>query len=280
MRSTSAREHDARSGLTNTRVTIRLMRPWLIAAIGPTAETGACSHRSSLETNARFVHAATRFMLDPQNRTVRLTLMAERIREASARLTSREAATAFSRNGTSWSEVTALGDEAYRVRLGGMLRAGWMVGVCAGLAREQLSIQRAHARRLSYETTWIAELHVRSVPGARDPLDIRYVDFAEQSELSAPPAPRLDHFELIESPDHGGTLQVTFTAPDALGLLASLLVAFASISLLPVEMHIDTRGQRAHDCLWLAKVAPNGTKKPTAIELQALNDLLARAASH
>ena len=217
------------------------------------------------------------FALDPRISTVRLTRMADRTRQASARATTRDAATAFSRNGASWSEVTALGDDEYRIRLGGMLRAAWMVGVCNGLAREQLSIQRAHARRLTRETTWIAELHVMAVPGARDPLEIRYVDFAEQTDVPAPPMLQLSDYQLAESVDHGGTLQLTFIAQDAVGLLGSLLAAFASISLLPVEMHIETRQQRAHDCLWLASTRSGATKKPNASDMQALDTLLQRA---
>ena len=230
-----------------------------------------------------------------------LAHMVDRTRQASARASTRDAATAFSRNGASWSEVTAFGDDEYRIRLGGMLRAAWMVGVCNGLAREQLSIQRAHARRLTRETTWIAELHVLAQPAAPDPLEIRYVDFAEQADVPAPPSLQLDNYELRESVDHGGTLQLTFSAADALGLLGSLLAAFASISLLPVEMHVETRQQRAHDCLWLAsdvsgrraelapgdisgrraELAPGtragGTKPPTASDRLALDALLQRA---
>jgi hypothetical protein len=198
-------------------------------------------------------------------------------RQASARVTTQDAATAFSRNGTAWSEVTALGDDEYRVRLGGMLRAAWMVGVCNGLAREQLSIQRAHARRLSHETTWIAELHALALPTATDPLTIRYVDFAEQTDVAHAASLQLHDYELSESPDHGGTLRLTFVAKDTLGLLGSLLAAFASISLLPVEMHIETRNQHAHDCLWLASSAVGRAQRPSGAERQALDELLHRA---
>ena len=254
-------------------------------------ETLASMSRSRLEICREIDANTPGFGLDPRLKTVMLTRMAERTRQASARATTREAATAFSRNGASWSEVTALGGEEYRIRLGGMLRAAWMVGVCNGLAREQLSIQRAHARRLTKETTWIAELHVLAQPGASDPLEIRYVDFAEQIDVPAPPTLRLDDYELRESADHGGTLQLTFSAADALGLLGSLLAAFASISLLPVEMHVETRKQRAHDCLWLAsdgrraelaaadvsRTRATGTKPPSASDRLALDALLQRA---
>jgi len=206
--------------------------------------------------------------------------MVERTRQASARANGAAAAaanTTFSRNGAAWSEVTELGPDAFRIRLGGMLRAAWMVGVCNGLARERLSIDRAHARRLTHDGTWIAELHVVATPGASDPLQIRYVDFADVAEIPAAPPLQLHSYQLVESPDHGGTLRLTFAAPDAVGLLGSLLAAFASLSLLPVEMHIETREQQARDCLWLASAGASGSVKPNDRERRTLDALLRRS---
>jgi hypothetical protein len=159
----------------------------------------------------------------------------------------------------------------FRIRLGGLLRPDWMVGVCNGLARERLSIQRSHARRLAHDGSWIAELHVLALAGAADPLQIPYIEFAEKDDIPASGPLALDGYQLIESPDHGGTLRLTFSAKDAVGLLGALLKAFASLSLLPVEMHIETRDQEAHDCLWLAAT---GSTKPSAEEWRALDQLL------
>jgi hypothetical protein len=200
--------------------------------------------------------------------------MADRARQAGARAAANETTTTFSRSGATWSEVTALADDVFRIRLGGMLRSTWMVGVCNGLAREQLSIDRAHARRLTHDGTWIAELHVIAVPGASDPLQIRYVDLAETANIPGAGALLLDTYQLVESSDHGGTLRLTFSARDAVGLLGSLLAAFASLSLLPVEMHIETREQQARDCLWLAST---GASKPSDGERRALDALLRRS---
>jgi hypothetical protein len=202
--------------------------------------------------------------------------MVDRTRQASARATI-DASTTFSRNGAAWSEVTQLSDDEFRIRLGGMLRAGWMVGVCNGLAGERLSINRAHARRLTHDGTWIAELHVIATPGASDPLQIRYVDFADVADVPVGTPLQLNSYQLLESPDHGGTLRLTFAAPDAVGLLGSLLAAFASLSLLPVEMHIETRDQQAHDCLWLASMGTSGSSRPNDSERRALDALLRRS---
>jgi hypothetical protein len=196
--------------------------------------------------------------------------MVDRTRQASAR-DDADPLTTFARSGKSWSEVSALDDDTFRIRLGGMLRADWMVGVCNGLARERLSIQRAHARRLTYDGTWITELHVIALAGARDPLEIAYIDFAETDDIPSSGALLLDDYSLIESSDHGGTLRLEFSAQDAVGLLGALLGAFASLALLPVEMHIETRAQEAHDCLWLATT---GANRPNASERDELDRLL------
>jgi len=169
----------------------------------------------------------------------------------------------------------------YRIRLGGMLRSAWMIGVCSGLAQAQLSIMRAHARRLSHDGTWIAELHVVGLdldkPDATDPMELPLIRFAEETPSDSAKPLVLRGYELVPSTDHGGTLRLDLRALDTVGLLGSLLAAFAQLSLLPVEMHIDTRDEEAHDCLWLATAAGG---EPTPTDWSALNQLLASSISH
>jgi hypothetical protein len=209
--------------------------------------------------------------------------MTERTRLAFATTATTDAgqSPSFTRKGAAWSEVAFLADAMYRVRLGGLLRSAWMIGVCSGLAQARLSIQRAHARRLSHDGTWIAELHVVALgvdtAGAADPMDLPLIRFAEESPSESSKPLVLRGYELIPSTDHGGTLRLDFRAQDAVGLLGSLLTAFARLSLLPVEMHIDTRDQEAHDCLWLATATGS---KPTQTDWSALNQLLAASVSH
>jgi hypothetical protein len=197
--------------------------------------------------------------------------MSDRTSRADTDQGSLDADTTFARDGAAWSEVTLLSADNHRLRLGGLLRPAWMIGVCNGLAREQLSIDRAHARRLSHDGTWIAELHLVGLPGSRDPRELRFIDFAETDAIPSAGALQLDEYTLLDSPAHGGTLQLTFAAQDAVGLLGALLSAFASLQLLPVEMHIETRDQRAQDCLWLAAT---GNSRPTHSDRQALDALL------
>jgi hypothetical protein len=187
----------------------------------------------------------------------------------------------FARNGGSWSEVTALEQQCdghtHRIRLGGMLRASWMVGVCNGLAQRGVSIDRAHARRLAHDGTWIAELHVVAPENAADPLNYPLIAFAE-AEPAEPASPlALSEYQLIESTDHAGTLRLTFRARDSVGLLASLLAAFASLSLLPLEMHIETRDAEAHDTLWLTSATKQRPSTPSEADRRALDALLKRA---
>jgi hypothetical protein len=187
----------------------------------------------------------------------------------------------FARNGSCWSEVTALeqqrGGHTHRIRLGGMLRASWMIGVCNGLAQRDVSIDRAHARWLAHDGTWIAELHVLAPQDGVDPLNYPLIAFAE-AEPSEPAGPlAVSEYQLIESTDHGGTLRLSFRARDSVGLLASLLAAFASLSLLPVEMHIETRNAEAHDTLWLTSTTRRRPSTPSEADRRALDALLTRA---
>ena len=223
--------------------------------------------------------------------------MTDRTRHAAASLEmemgidTTDTSTSFSRNGSAWSEVTALldptdpsspggqaegPDRAYRVRLGGMLRSTWMLGVCTGLATQNVSIDRAHARRLSHDGSWIAELHVIAMPGAADPLQLPLIAFAQESPAELGASPSLREYELLESTDHGGTIRLTFSAQDSVGLLGSLLRTFSGLSLLPVEMHIETRGMQACDCLWLTSLDADKPRPPTAEDRRALDALLRR----
>jgi hypothetical protein len=187
------------------------------------------------------------------------------------------AETSFARDGAAWSEITALGDNNYRIRLGGLLRPTWMLGVCNGLAKSNVSIDRAHARRLTHDASWIAELHVVALADASDPLQLPLISFAESGPVEGSSPLALRTYEVIESTDHGGTLRLTFNAQDSVGLLGSLLLAFSSLSLLPVEMHIETRDKEACDCLWLATTASGN---PSAKDKAALDALLRSTVQH
>ena len=59
--------------------------------------------------------------------------------------------------------------------------------------------------------------------------------------------------------------------------LGSLLAAFASLSLLPVEMHIETRDAEARDTLWLSSAGKARPSKPSEVDRHALDTLLQRA---
>jgi hypothetical protein len=185
--------------------------------------------------------------------------------------------TSFSREGATWSEITSLGANNYRIRLGGLLRPTWMLGVCNGLAKNNVSIDRAHARRLPHDASWITELHVVALENAPDPMQLPLIAFAETGTASSSSPLGLRTYELVESTDHGGTLRLTFNAQDSVGLLGSLLLAFSSLSLLPVEMHIETRDAEACDCLWLATASAG---KPSAKDKSALDALLRTTVQH
>ncbi|MEO6600320.1 MAG: hypothetical protein ABIQ16_10640 [Polyangiaceae bacterium] len=158
---------------------------------------------------------------------------------------------AFTRRGEAWSEATVLGKNEFRVRLGGQFLGAWMARLSTRLAERDLSIDHIHAR-LTTDQVWIAELHLIRLANGTDPLNLDYAALAED-DSEGPTRGNLviDSYRLIESRDYGGSLMLTLEAPDSLGLLGSLLVRLAQLELFPVELHIETRGGRAYDSLWL-----------------------------
>jgi hypothetical protein len=148
-----------------------------------------------------------------------------------------------------------------------------MAALCNQLAHHRLSIDRAHARLT--QNAWIAELRLVSLPGAADPSGLPYDELIESDDAAPTATLSLDRYEVVETEDHGGTLRLTLEAEDALGLLGSLLDELAQLSLFPIEVHIETRSSRAHDCLWLAAA---GRTPPSAEAKDALQRVLAGSA--
>lgn len=170
----------------------------------------------------------------------------------------------------SWVEVTALVPRGHRVRLGGFFGPAFMANLCQGLAAQRISIERAHAMR-ARNGSWLVELHVQTLEGALDPSSLPYIALAESTRTHVDTQLTLDEYELVQSVDHGGTLKLTLEAADALGLLGALLAQIAGLSLFPIEMHIDTRAGRAHDCFWLRAM---GEDVPSVASLHALDRVL------
>ncbi|HKP58411.1 MAG TPA: hypothetical protein VJV78_16915 [Polyangiales bacterium] len=148
-----------------------------------------------------------------------------------------------------WSDVTALGDSCFRIRLGGTFGSAWLARLCRGLASQRISIERAHAMRAP-NRAWSAELHVRCLAGAPEPSSLPILQLIA-AEVPDPGPLELDSYELTASTAHGGTLHLSIGAPDGLGLLGSLLAQLGKLTLYPIEMHIETQDGRAQDSLWL-----------------------------
>ena len=182
---------------------------------------------------------------------------------------------AFTRQGEAWSEVTELGPSSFRVRLGGPFRGAWLANLGCRLAEQQISIDYVHAR-LTSEYIWIAELHLVGLDQTADPLRVNYVALAAETEISTKPAFLIDSYRLLESRAYGGTLMLTLEAPDSLGLLGSLLTRFALLGLAPVELHIETKGGRAYDSLWLGVT---GGGAPSDEARDAIAQVLDRSSS-
>jgi hypothetical protein len=194
---------------------------------------------------------------------------------STARASLLPASTVFVREGAAWSEVSPLSATQYRVRLGGLFRPAWMATLGSGLAERRVSIDQVHARR-AHDGSWIAELSLLALDGASDPRGISYIGLAsERAQIfTGGYTLQLDGYALVDSNDYGGTLMLEFEAPDSLGLLGAMLSSLAALALFPIEMHIETHGARAQDCLWLWGT---GSSRPTAETRRALERLLQQA---
>jgi hypothetical protein len=181
---------------------------------------------------------------------------------------------AFTRRDEAWSEATVLGPDEFRVRVGGLFHGAWMARLSTRLAERDLSIDHIHAR-LTTDQVWIAELHLIRLAEGTDPLSLDYAALAEDdSEGPISGNLVLDSYRLIESRDYGGSLMLTLEAPDSLGLLGALLGRLAQLELFPVELHIETRGGRAYDSLWLGA---SGGAPPASNARDAVVALLDRS---
>lgn len=193
-------------------------------------------------------------------------------RESTACVSFASASSVVEREGASWSEVTQVDDEHYRLRLGGPLRPFWMAALGRGLSEHQISIVRAHAKR-GHEARWVTELTLRPLEGAKDPCSLSYIRLVNAAQPQTAPRDtlRVARYTLEETPDHGGTLRLAFESEDSLGLLGEMLSSLAALMLFPIEMHIETRDGRAHDCLWLCGV---GASRPEPFAVRWLQRLL------
>ncbi len=168
-----------------------------------------------------------------------------------------------------WLDVAAVGDNRYRVRLGGLFGPTWLASLCTELSDNDLSIERAHATRAP-DASWLAELTLEADEGAEDPCSLPYLEWAD-SELEAHAAyVRPTTFDLETSDAHGGTLCLTLEADDVLGLLGTLLTQLAHLCLCAVELHVETRAGRAHDRVWLATADGCAPSEAHREELESL----------
>jgi UTP:GlnB (protein PII) uridylyltransferase len=151
-------------------------------------------------------------------------------------------------------EPTARGQ---RVSCAGFLAPNWLASLCAGLAERRASIVSVDARLT--DTKWAATLEL----DAHKDFDLDDSDFAKLLERPADFAtdlPIIQSFELKDSAESGGSLQIDIQALDSVGLLARLLSTFAMLSLFPVAIRAATTGERVRDTFWVTGI---GGRPPT-----------------
>ena len=169
------------------------------------------------------------------------------------------------------TQLVALGDDRFEMRLDGPLAPGWAGNLAAGLARAGISIDRGHARDTG-AGVWTARVEIVARPGAADPraLDPAKLVTLDSGAGFATPI-ELDHFALHTSLDHGGTLQLAIGAADTVGFLSALLRRLAYFALFPVDLRLETRDLRVADEFWLRA---GGSRAPSRATESALRRAL------
>lgn len=164
-------------------------------------------------------------------------------------------------------EVDRLGGDLYRVAFEGVLWPGWVGNLASGLAAQRVSILRGSALG-GRAGLWTASFDVLRLPDAPDPasLDLLALARLEAREGFSTPL-RIARFALQPALEHDGSLQLAVAARDGVGFLAALLRRLAYFSLFPVEMRLDTRGDRVSDELWLRA---GGDRPPSTTTREAL----------
>lgn len=169
------------------------------------------------------------------------------------------------------TRVEPLGEDRYRLALDGVLWPGWVGNLSSGLAARRLSILRGHAHG-NRTGAWRASFELMRLADGDDPATLDWIAMArdEAREGFATPL-RLERFDLESVLEHDGSLRLTVAAADRVGFLAALLRRLAYFSLFPVELRLETRGQRVLDELWLRS---GGHRPPSSSTREALARVL------
>lgn len=155
----------------------------------------------------------------------------------------------------------------HRIELAGVLAPGWAGNLASGLAAQRISIVRGSALG-GGAGAWSARFDVRRLPGAPDPASLDVAEIARREAREGFSTPlRLARFAVEPSLAHRGSLRLVVEAADGVGFLAALLRRLAYFSLFPVEMRLDTTGERVRDELWLRA---GGDRPPSTTVREAL----------
>lgn len=173
--------------------------------------------------------------------------------------------------------IRPLGAERFQFYLEGSLAPGWAGNLASGLAAQRFSIERGEAR-CERGGVWTARFEVQALPGAPPfaSLDVARLAATDAGEGFATPL-RLVDFSIDWGKQRGGCLVIGVSALDTVGFLAALLRRLSYFSLFPVEMLLETRGDRIDDRLWLRGA---GDRAPSARAHEALRRALAVHKAH
>ena len=165
-------------------------------------------------------------------------------------------------------------EDVSRLRLSGTLPSRWAGALALGLSREQVTILRGCACRVS-PRGWTAFFDLHGLEGKAALQAIDFRTLATRWSAHATPAPiELESYTLTPMP--GGWLQLGVRGRDCVGFLGNLLDRLEGLSLFPEEMQIQTHGRVAEDRFQIRGAAGRPVSDDAREDLRALLDLWVR----
>ena len=157
----------------------------------------------------------------------------------------------------------------YTLELRGRLPPSWSGQLFLGLSRLGMSISRGFAKRSM--DGWVAEIDFVIGSGSADPATVDYRAPATARSARGAAVPITLRSYSLRGPTSDGAVHLRVDGTDQLGFLGSLLQHLAFLSLFPVQVTIDTRGDRVSDAFLLKST---GGRAPSEKACAALRRLL------
>lgn len=134
----------------------------------------------------------------------------------------------------------------YKLEFSGPMPIDWAKMLTAGLSARRINIISGVADRVT-QSSWAGEFLVDFMQGSARPESLSLTDLLWPGSMGATSTPKLSSFSVGLCYKGNGSLFVKVEGNDQMGFLAGMLDRFASCSLFPRSLVIQTHGAKVHD---------------------------------